>query len=109
MFDAIRNELRRRTTLATTTLAGLIEPLTPDASPHVWLPMGELEAERVAGQALRAGVKVTPPRAPFVEGTAVDGLRICLGAAADLAALERGLAVVRSAMAPGPPPSENVV
>jgi len=71
--------------------------------------MGELEAERVAGQALRAGVKVTPPRAPFVEGIAVDGLRICLGAAADLGALERGLAVVRAAMAPGPPPSENVV
>jgi DNA-binding transcriptional MocR family regulator len=109
VLAAIRCELRRRTSLATAALAGLIEPLTHDASPHVWLPMGELEAERVAGQALRAGVKVTPPRAPFVEATPVDGLRICLGAAADLVALDRGLAVVRAAMAPGSPASENVV
>ena len=109
VFEAIRRELRRRTALATTGLAGLIEPLRHDASPHVWLPLGELEAERVAGQALRAGVKVTPPRAPFVEGATVDGLRVCLGAAPDLTTLERGLAVLRAALAPGPAPSENVV
>lgn len=109
IFGAARDELRRRTSLATTTLAGLIEPLRHDASPHVWLPMGELEAERVAGQALRAGVKVTPPRAPFVDGEPVDGLRVCLGAAPDLATLERGLAVLRAALAPGPAPSESVV
>ena len=47
------------------TLAGLIEPLRQAASPHVWLPLGELEAERVAGLAMRAGVKLTSPRAPF--------------------------------------------
>jgi DNA-binding transcriptional MocR family regulator len=109
VFEAIRRELRRRTALATTGLAGLIEPLRHDASPHVWLPLSELEAERVAGQALRAGVKVTPPRAPFVEGATVDGLRVCLGAAPDLTTLERGLAVLRTALAPGPAPSENVV
>lgn len=109
VFEAIRRELRRRTAVATATLAGLIEPLRPTASPHLWLPLGELEAERVAGQALRAGVKVTPPRAPFAEGAPVDGLRICLGATADLATLERGLAVLRAALAPGPAPQENVV
>ncbi len=109
VLEAIRRELRQRTSLATAALAGLMAPLTHDASPHVWLPMGELEAERVAGQALRAGVRVTPPRAPFVEGTAVDGVRVCLGAAPDLSTLARGLEVVRSALAPGPPPSENVV
>jgi DNA-binding transcriptional MocR family regulator len=109
VFDAIRRELTRRTELAKTALAGHIAPLRPTASPHVWLPLSELEAERVAGRALRAGVKVTPPRAPFVDGVPADGLRICLGAAADLAALTQGLAVVRSALAPGPPPSENVV
>jgi DNA-binding transcriptional MocR family regulator len=109
VLESIRRELRVRTALATTALAGLIEPLRHDASPHVWLPMGELEAERVAGQALRAGVKVTPPRAPFVDGAPVDGLRICLGAAADLVTLERGLAILRTALAPGPAPSENVV
>ncbi|HXQ13092.1 MAG TPA: PLP-dependent aminotransferase family protein [Caulobacteraceae bacterium] len=109
VFDAIRRELTRRTELAKTALAGHVAPLTPRASPHIWLPLGELEAERVAGQSLRAGVKLTPPRAPFVDGAPVDGLRLCLGAAPDLAALARGLAVVRAALAPGPPPSENVV
>jgi DNA-binding transcriptional MocR family regulator len=109
VLSAIRSELRRRTALATTALAGLIEPLRLGASPHVWLPLGELEAERVAGQALRAGVKVTPPRAPFVDGEPVDGLRVCLGAAPDLATLERGLSVLRAALAPGGALSENVV
>jgi DNA-binding transcriptional MocR family regulator len=109
VFDAIRRELARRSELARTALAGHLAPLAPSASPHVWLPLGELDAERVAGQALRAGVKVTPPRAPFVDGVPVDGLRLCLGAAPDLATLARGLAVVRAALAPGPPPPENVV
>jgi hypothetical protein len=44
-----------------------------------------------------------------VGGVTVAGLRICLGATADPAALERGLAVVRATLAPGPPPPENVV
>jgi DNA-binding transcriptional MocR family regulator len=109
VFDAIHRELRRRTALATSLLTGLIEPPRAGASPHVWLPLSELEAERVAGQALRAGVKLTPPRAPFVEGAPVDGLRICLGAAHDLATLERGLAIVRTALTPGRPASESVV
>ena len=109
MFEAIRLELARRTELAKTALAEHLAPLTPKAGPHLWLPLGELEAERVAGQALRAGVRVTPPRAPFVDGVPVDGLRICLGAAPDLASLARGLAVIRAALTPGPAPSENVV
>jgi DNA-binding transcriptional MocR family regulator len=109
VFEAIRRELARRTDLAMAALEGHVSPLSHGASPHVWLPLSELEAERVAGQALRAGVKLTPPRAPFVDGVPVDGLRVCLGAAADLAALARGLAVVRAALAPGTQRSENVV
>ena len=109
VFAAIQRELGRRAELARTALAGLIEPTAHAASPHLWLPLGELEAERIAGQALRAGVRVTPPRAPFVDGVPVDGLRICLGAAADLTALERGLAILRTTLAPGPAPRENVV
>lgn len=109
VFGAIHRELGRRGELARAVLSGLIEAPHPIASPHLWLPLGELEAEQVAGQALRAGVRVTPPRAPFVDGAPVDGLRLCLGAAPDLATLERGLAVVRAALTPGPGPSENVV
>ena len=109
VLDAIRRELGRRGEVARAALSGLIESPADVASPHVWLPLGELEAEQAAGRALRAGVRVTPPRAPFVDGVPVDGLRICLGAAPDLATLERGLAVIRAALAPGAAPSENVV
>jgi DNA-binding transcriptional MocR family regulator len=109
VFATIRRELAARNLLANASLAGLTAPMDHDASPHIWLPMGELEAERVAGQAMRAGVKVTPPRAPFVDGIAVDGLRVCLGGAADRAALERGMAVVRAAMMPDGARRENVV
>ena len=79
------------------------------ATAHVWPPVGELEAERIAGAALRAGVRLTPPSAPFVEGAPVNGLRICLGAAPDARTLERGLAVVAALLRPGRGPSENVV
>ena len=109
VFEAIQRELAGRAASAATALAGLIEPLGHAASPHVWMPLGELEAERVAGQALRAGVKVTPPRAPFVDGVAVDGLRICLGATADRKALERGLATLRACLLPDAARQENVV
>jgi DNA-binding transcriptional MocR family regulator len=109
VLDAVRRELVRRTDLARTMLAGLIETPRQQASPHLWLPSGELEAERIAGQALRAGVKVTSPRAPFPDGAPTDGLRICLGGAADLAALERGLAIVRAATRPARGLAESVV
>ncbi len=108
-FAAIQAELRGRAALAHAALGGMIEPTAHTASPHVWLPLGELDAERVAGQAIRAGVRLTPPRAPFVGGVPVDGLRLCLGAAADRAALARGLAVLRAALVPGRALSENVV
>jgi DNA-binding transcriptional MocR family regulator len=54
----------------------------------------------VAGQALRQGVEVTPPRPPFLPGVAIDGLRVCLGAPADRVQLQRGLDVVRAALNP---------
>ena len=109
ILDAVRRELAERAALASRMLAGLLEPPQHAAGPHVWLPMPELEAERVAGQALRAGVKVTPPRAMFVDGAPVDGLRLCLGAAPDLPTLERGLAVVATLLQPGRGLAENVV
>jgi DNA-binding transcriptional MocR family regulator len=95
--------------LATTQLAGLIEPLRHAISPHVWMPLGELDAERVAGLAMRAGVRVTAPAAPFPAGTPIDGLRLCLGPARDIASLERAFAVLKGALSPGRALSENVV
>jgi DNA-binding transcriptional MocR family regulator len=107
--DAVRAELGRRAAIAKRVLAGLIEPVRQRASPHVWLPLGELEAERVAGLAMRAGVKITSPRAPFADDVPTSGLRICLGAAPDLATLERGLEVVRDATRPARALAEAVV
>lgn len=109
VLEAVRVELARRTTLALGVLSGLAEPIRHRGTSHLWLPLAELEAERVAGQALRAGALVTPPRAPFAPGVAVDGLRVCLGAAADLAALERALGAVRDAARPGERPSGHVI
>ncbi|HVM99576.1 MAG TPA: PLP-dependent aminotransferase family protein [Caulobacteraceae bacterium] len=109
IFEAVRRDIARRTEIAVAALAGLIEPIRQRASTHLWLPMGELEAERVAGQALRSQVRVTPPSAPFADGVPVDGLRICLGAASDLEALQRGLAVLKAALQPGRTLVENVV
>jgi DNA-binding transcriptional MocR family regulator len=101
MLDEVRRECAQRTGLAGRILAGRLEPLRQHVSPHVWLPLSELESERVAGQAARAGVQVTPPQAPFLPGVAVNGLRLCLGGASDLPALERALEVVKAALDPG--------
>jgi DNA-binding transcriptional MocR family regulator len=71
--------------------------------------MSELKAERVAGAALRGGVAVTPPSAPIVDATEISGLRLCIGAPRDMAALERGLKVVAEALAGMPDTSRAVV
>ena len=72
------------------------------ASLHLWVDLPALEAERVAGRALREGVAVTPADAPIIDGGLISGLRICLGAAPDRAALERGLGVVAAALRAAP-------
>ncbi|HEX3407402.1 MAG TPA: PLP-dependent aminotransferase family protein [Caulobacteraceae bacterium] len=109
ILDAVRRELAGRTALAQHLLDGLIERPAPAATSHLWAPVGELDAERVAGAALRAGVRLTAPAAPFVAGAPVSGLRICLGAAPDLQSLERGLSVVATLLQPGRSLAENVV
>jgi len=65
-------------------------PLNRTAT-HLWLPMGELAAERVAARALRDGVEVTDPCLPVIAGGHEHGLRVCLGAAPNMAVLEDGL------------------
>jgi DNA-binding transcriptional MocR family regulator len=109
ILEAVLGELALRAELATRLLGGLVEPMSQRCSPHLWAPMGELEAEQVAGQALRAGVRVTSPRGPFVTGAPVSGLRICLGGAPDLASLQRGLETLRAALTPGRAPVEAIV
>jgi DNA-binding transcriptional MocR family regulator len=109
ILDAVRRELAERTTLATALLGPLVEPVRQRWGPHLWVPLGELEAEQIAGQALRAGARVTPPRAPFVTGAPVSGLRICLGSPADLASLRLGLERLKRALAPERVTAEAIV
>jgi len=49
-------------------------------APHLWLSLNELETERVAGRAQRAGLTVTPPELPLLNPSLMSGLRVCLGA-----------------------------
>ncbi|MBK1664656.1 GntR family transcriptional regulator [Rhodospirillum rubrum] len=46
---------------------------------HLWLPLDEPRAERLARRAAAAGIIVTPPLAPVVDSDLAMGVRICLG------------------------------
>lgn len=93
-----REEARVRLAMARDILGPAIEIPRSDIAPHVWLPMSELEAERLAGRALRGGAEVTPPSAPVVEPGHESGVRVCLGAAPDHETLRRGLEIVAGAL-----------
>jgi DNA-binding transcriptional MocR family regulator len=94
--------MRTRTTRVRQVLGKAVGASPLSAAPHLWLPMGELAAERVAGRAARRGVALTPPRAQVLEGAAVKGLRVCLGGPADETEFERGLAGVAWALGDEP-------
>jgi DNA-binding transcriptional MocR family regulator len=95
--DAVKAEIERRVVLARTILGSRIADEIRLA-PHFWLPMDELEAERTAGRALRAGVAVTAPSAAVLRPDLISGLRVCLGAASDIAALRLGIERLRTAL-----------
>ncbi|WP_205691947.1 PLP-dependent aminotransferase family protein [Caulobacter soli] len=102
-------ETTARLAMALEILGPAVETPASLAAPHLWLPMGELEAERVAGRALRGGVEVTPPSAPVVAPSLETGVRVCLGPAADRAELERGLRVVAAALTGADERSQGVI
>ncbi|HTZ70501.1 MAG TPA: PLP-dependent aminotransferase family protein, partial [Acetobacteraceae bacterium] len=62
------------------------------------LALDELEAERTAGRAQRAGVTLTPPELPLLDSTLISGLRICIGAPKNRADLTVGLERLRGAL-----------
>jgi DNA-binding transcriptional MocR family regulator len=95
--DEVKAEIERRCSLAKTLLGNQIASEIRLA-PHFWLPMSELEAERTAGRALRAGVAVTAPGPAIVRPDLISGLRVCLGAASDMADLTLGLERLRSVL-----------
>jgi DNA-binding transcriptional MocR family regulator len=90
----IQAEMRQRGEIAARLLGDVMERPGDIRCPHIWLPMGELAAERMAARALRSDVEVTPPSAPLVDADALSGIRLCLGAVASAAQLETGLATI---------------
>lgn len=94
----LREELKLRNALVREILKDTIDAPSSDLSLHLWLPMSELDAERVAGRALRAGVEVTPPDATAAPGCPVEGIRLCLGAPASRDLLETALRTVSAAL-----------
>ena len=95
--QAVWQEMAIRTALAMEELAGIADPPAVPAVLSLWAPMPELAAERLAGQALRAGVELMAPSTPIVTPGLVSGLRISLGAPNDHTTLRRALQIVRAA------------
>lgn len=104
-----RRVLAERAALALDILGDAVEAPALASPPHLWLPMGELEAERVAARALRGGVELTPAGGPILDGSLASGLRLCLGGAPDTAALARGLTALKSALSLQPAPARGLV
>lgn len=94
-------EMIERTKLATAKLGSAMSPPADPRCPHIWLPMAELEAERMAARALRLGVELTPPSAPLVDPSTISGVRLCLGVAADRTQLGVALDRIVAAMDTG--------
>ncbi|MBB2206182.1 aminotransferase-like domain-containing protein [Gluconacetobacter takamatsuzukensis] len=98
LADAVQAETAVRLAMAHRVLGLAIDPPGAVRSPHVWVPLPPLAAQRTLNRALRAGVELTPPEACSVSRDADSGLRICLGAPDDHPALERALHIVRAAI-----------
>ncbi|MDB5687397.1 MAG: PLP-dependent aminotransferase family protein [Rhizorhabdus sp.] len=94
----LRAEMQVRGLLAAQSIGAAME--TPDdvRCPHIWLPMGELAAERLAARLLRAGVEVTPPTAPVVDPESISGIRICIGAVPERSRLESALRTIAASL-----------
>jgi len=91
--DEVKLEISARAALAARMLG-----LDAGSAPHIWLPMSELEAARVAGRAYREGVAVTAPDLPIIDGNMISGLRVCLGVPATRQELATGLQRLKTAL-----------
>lgn len=91
-------EMLARNRMAVERLGRAMSPPADPRCPHVWLPMPELEAERMAARAMRAGVELTPPSAPLVDPSTISGVRLCLGVATDRSRLGVALDRIVAAM-----------
>ncbi len=94
----VHAEVNARTNIALDLIGNACEPPATPASLHLWLPMGELEAEQVAGRALRAGLFLLPASVSALDVTAETGLRVSLGAIESRAGLTEALTRLRASL-----------
>lgn len=103
MMRRVCAETAARTDFAVATLGNLVETPASTMTLHLWMPLAPLEAESIAGRALRAGLRVSSPGVQTVNGAeAPSGLRICIGSAANRATLESALGILKAAVRKGP-------
>jgi DNA-binding transcriptional MocR family regulator len=96
----VRTEAHARTIMALTALKGAVAEPNLATGLHLWLPMLAVDAERTAARAFTAGVRLTPPGAfATSDSHTVNGLRLCVGAAANRATLARALSILTGALA----------
>jgi DNA-binding transcriptional MocR family regulator len=107
--DRIVAESAARLDLARRILGSAFEAPGAPRSPHIWLPMPALEAERLAARAFRKGVEVTPVDAPVVAPGEVEGVRLCLGAAPDRRTLEQALTTIASILSDRAPADDRAI
>lgn len=98
ILEEVRAEMVQRNLLARQILGQAVAEPASERSLHLWLPMEPEKASQVYAAALRSEVELTPPEAPFVDRSAVSGLRVCLGTPLELDELERGLRAVKDAL-----------
>jgi DNA-binding transcriptional MocR family regulator len=92
--DAV-TETSARTAMTQAALKGVVDEPQTGTSLHLWLPMREIDAERVAARAWTAGLRLSSPGAFAVsDSPAVSGLRLCIGSAANRRTLERALSIL---------------
>ena len=99
--DTVTAEIGARNALVRRKLGRLLEKEADGRCPHLWIPLGELEAERLAARAQRGGVLLTPPDAPVVNRQLISGVRLCVGGELSQARLEGAIDVVADALAAG--------
>ncbi|MGO4389085.1 PLP-dependent aminotransferase family protein [Microvirga sp. 2YAF29] len=96
--EFLRAEAKERLKL-TAGIIGLPSLPMPDGSPHVWLPIPLLAAEKLARRAREHGVRLTPPDSMVVEGSSAGGIRLCVLAPSGRNELERALRTIKGLIA----------
>jgi DNA-binding transcriptional MocR family regulator len=94
---ALRAESTQRLALAHAVFGNSLPELSR-VSPHVWLPLGVLDAERLARRASERNIRLTSPSASAVSPNAPGGIRICILAPRRQADLEKALRGVKDLM-----------